>query len=55
MNVACYVGSTAGRGMTLRGSDKPVGFWCDANFAACQDTRRSTTSWVVVMYGEAVS
>jgi hypothetical protein len=46
---------TAGRGLTLGGSDTPVGFWCNANFAACQDTRRSTTGWVVVMYGRAVS
>jgi hypothetical protein len=29
--------------------------WCDANFAACTDTRRSTTGWVVVMFGGAVS
>ena len=26
-----------------------------ANFAACLDTRRSTTGWVVTMYGGAVS
>jgi hypothetical protein len=50
-----YVGMTAGRGLTFGGSDTPVGCWCDANFAACQDTRRSTTGWVVVMYGGAVS
>jgi hypothetical protein len=49
-----YVGVTAGRGLTFGSSDTPVGFWCDANFAACQDTRRSTTGWVVVMYGGAV-
>jgi hypothetical protein len=55
LNVVRYVGSTAGQGLTYGGSDKPLGFWCDANFAACQDTRRSTTGWVVVMYGGAVS
>jgi hypothetical protein len=55
LDVVRYVGSTAGRGLTYGGSDKPLGFWCDANFAACQDTRRSTTGWVVVMYGGAVS
>jgi hypothetical protein len=32
-----------------------VGFWCDANFPACKDTWRSTTGWVVTMYGGAVS
>jgi hypothetical protein len=55
LDVVRYVGSTAGRGLTYGCSDKPMGFWCDANFAACQDTRRSTTGWVVVMYGGAVS
>jgi hypothetical protein len=50
-----YVGMKAGRGLTFGGSDTPVGFWCDANFAACQDTRRSTTGWLVVMCGRAVS
>jgi septal ring-binding cell division protein DamX len=29
--------------------------WCDANFAACLETRRSTTGWTVIMYGGAVS
>jgi hypothetical protein len=55
LDVVRYVGSTAGRGLTYGGSNKPLGFWCDSNFAACQDTRRSTTGWVVVMYGGAVS
>jgi hypothetical protein len=55
LDVVRYVGSTAGRGLTFGGSDNPVGFWCDANFAACQDTRRSTAGWVVMMYGGAVS
>jgi hypothetical protein len=55
LDVVRYVGSTAGRGLTYGGGDKPLGCWCDANLAACQDTRRSTTGWVVVMYGGAVS
>jgi hypothetical protein len=50
-----YVGSMAGAGLAFGGSDKPADFLCDANFAACQETRRSTTGWVVVMYGGAVS
>jgi hypothetical protein len=50
-----YVGCTSGRGITYGRSATPVEVWCDANFAACQDTRRSTTGWVVVMYGGAVS
>jgi hypothetical protein len=55
VEVVRYVGCTAERGIGFGGSARPVGFWCDANFAACQDTRRSTTGWVVVMYGGAVS
>jgi hypothetical protein len=34
---------------------QPIEFWCDANLSACRDTRRSTTGWVVTMYGGAVS
>jgi hypothetical protein len=54
-DVVRYVGYTAERGITFGRSATPLGIWCDANFAACQDTRRSTTGWVVVMYGGAVS
>jgi hypothetical protein len=39
----------------LGGKGHPLGFWCDANFAACRDAWRSTTGWVVTMYGGAVS
>lgn len=55
LNVVRYVGSTAARGITYGGSVVPVAIWCDANFASCIDTRRSTTGWAVVMYGGAVS
>jgi hypothetical protein len=55
LDVVRYVGSTAQRGITYGHSSAPIETWCDANFAACQDTRRSTTGWVVVMYGGAVS
>jgi hypothetical protein len=54
LDVVRYVGSSAARGITYGGKQQPLGFWCDANFAACQDTRRSTTGWVVTMYGGAV-
>jgi hypothetical protein len=40
LNVVRHVGLTAGWGLNIEGSDKPVGFLCDANFAACQDTRQ---------------
>jgi len=55
LDIVRYVGSTAGRGITFGHSDAPVQVWCDANFAACSDTRRSTTGWAVSMYGGAVS
>jgi hypothetical protein len=55
LNVVRYVGSAAGQGLICGGSDEPVGSWCDASFAACLGTRRSTTGWVVVVYGGAVS
>ena len=54
-DVVRYVGHTAGRGITYGRSVAPLEMWCDANFAACLDTRRSTTGWVVTMYGGAVS
>lgn len=55
LGVVSYVGSTAQRGITFGRSQEAVQLWCDANFAACRDTRRSTTGWVVTMYGGAVS
>ena len=55
LDLVRYVGCTAERGITYGHTSAPVEVWCDANFAACQDTRRSTTGWVVVMYGGAVS
>lgn len=55
LDVVRYVGSTASRGITYGHSGCPVQLFCDANFASCQDTRRSTTGWCATMYGGAVS
>jgi hypothetical protein len=55
LDVVRYVGRTASHGIAYGGKKHPLGFWFDANFAACRDTRRSTTGWVVTMYGGAVS
>jgi hypothetical protein len=55
LNVVRYVGSTVKRGITFWSSERALGVWCDANFATCQDTRRSTTGWTATMYGGAVS
>ena len=46
LDVVRYVGSTAARGLTYGHAAAPMELWCDANFAACTDTRRSTTGWV---------
>ena len=55
LDVVRYVGATATRGITYGLSATPCEFWCDANFAACEDTRRSTTGVAAVCFGGAVS
>jgi hypothetical protein len=55
LDVVRCVGGTSGRGISFRGSEQPLGVWCDANFSARNDTRRSTTGWMAMMYGGAVS
>jgi hypothetical protein len=55
LDVVWYVGGTTCHGITYGGNRQSLGFWCDANFAACKDTRRSTTGWLVTMYGGAIS
>jgi transposase InsO family protein len=45
---------TMGLRYERRGSTDPVAF-CDANWASCPDTRRSTTGYVFLMSGGAVS
>jgi hypothetical protein len=54
LDVVRYVGSTAERGLTYGTSAVPVEIWCDANFAACLDTRRSTTGWGVNSFGALI-
>jgi hypothetical protein len=55
LDIVRYVDSTAARGLTYGHTAAPLELWCDANFAACSDTRRSTTGWVATMFGRAVS
>jgi hypothetical protein len=55
LDLVRYVGGTTSRGITYGGNRQSLGFWCDANFATCKDTRRSITGWVVTMYGGAES
>jgi hypothetical protein len=55
LNVIRYVGCTSNRGITYGHTGVPVEMWCNANFAACLDTRRSVSGWGVVCFGGAVS
>jgi hypothetical protein len=55
LDIICYVASTAERGLTYGWSEVPIQVWCDANFAACTDTRRSVSGWAVVCFGGAIS
>jgi hypothetical protein len=55
LNVIRYVVRTSDRGITYSHTRVPVEMWFDANFAACLDTRRSVSGWVVVCFGGAVS
>jgi hypothetical protein len=55
LDVIRYVASTADRGITYGQSETPIEIWCGANFAACPDTRRSVTGWLVVCFGGAVA
>ena len=55
LDVVRYVGSTVARGLTYGNAAAPMELWWGANFAACTDTRRSTTGCVAPMYGGAVS
>jgi hypothetical protein len=55
LNVICYIGCTSYRGITYGHTGLPVEMRSDANFAACLDTRRSVSGWVVVCFEGAVS
>jgi hypothetical protein len=55
LNVIRYVGCTSDRSITYGHIGVPVEMWCDANFAACIDTRHYMSGWVVVCFGGAVS
>jgi hypothetical protein len=55
LNVIRYVSYTSDRVITYVDTGVPVEMWCDATFAACLDTWRSVSGWVVVCFGGAVS
>jgi hypothetical protein len=55
LNAICHVGCTSDRGITYGHTVVPVEMWCHAKFAACLDTQRSVSGWLVVWFGGAVS
>lgn len=50
-----YLAGTAALGITFRGSDTTLTGFCDADYAADTDTRKSTTGYVFLFNGGAVT
>jgi hypothetical protein len=55
LGVVRYLAGTAEHGILFGGSDTPLEGHCDADFAGDADSRRSTTAYVFLMFGGAVS
>jgi hypothetical protein len=55
LGVVRYLAGTAEDGVTFGGSEETLIGYCDADYAGDVDTRRSTTGYVFLMYGGAVS
>jgi hypothetical protein len=55
LGVVRYLAGTAEDGVTFEGSEETLVGYCDADYAGDVDTRRSTTGYVFLMYGGAVS
>lgn len=50
-----YLAATSDKGITFRGSDTKLSGFCDADYAGDIDTRKSTTGYVFVLNGGAIS
>jgi hypothetical protein len=50
-----YLISHASHGITFRGSDTSLSGFCDADYAADTDTRKSTTGYVFTLNGGAIT
>ncbi len=50
-----YIAGTLACGITFRQTDTPVGGYSDADYAGDSDTRRSTTGFVFILNGGAIS
>ena len=55
LGVVRYLAGTAEDGVTFGGSGETLVGYCDADYAGDVDTRRSTTGYVFLMFGGAVS
>ena len=55
LGVVRYLAGTGELGIRFGGSDIILEGYCDADYAGDVDTRRSTTGYVFLMYGGAVS
>jgi hypothetical protein len=53
--VVRYLLNTSSRGILFRGSDTTLKSYCDADYAGDPDTRRSTTGYLFMMNGGAIS
>jgi hypothetical protein len=53
--VVRYLAYTKNRGITFRGSDLTLTGFCDADYAGDLDTRKSTTGYVFITNGGAIS
>jgi hypothetical protein len=48
LGVVAYLSSTRTVGLTVGGEhERPLEGWVDADWAGCQETRRSTTGWII--------
>ena len=50
-----YIAGTLDQGITFRQTEAPVEGYCDADYAGDLDTRRSTTGFVFILSGGAIS
>jgi hypothetical protein len=55
LGIVRYLAGTTDYGILYQRSDDPVHGYCDSDFAADVDTRRSTTAFTFIMNGGAVS
>jgi hypothetical protein len=55
LNMLRYLKGTKSQGLTFSGGDITIMGYCDADYAGDLDTRRSTTGYVFILGGAAIS